>query len=75
MKPATGFAPDLVDFMMVFPTVLVTTERTHLPAPSGDCSGCSGELRRMRYPCVHVLSASEARRRLGWAKAGDPAQR
>lgn len=57
---------------MVFPVVLVTTEHKHLPAPTGDCSGCSGELRRERYPCVHVLSAGEARKRLGWVNAGDP---
>jgi hypothetical protein len=73
--PATGFVPELVEFMMVFPAVVLTTERTHQLGLSGDCSGCSGAMRRVRHPCVHALSAREARRRLNWTKAENPMQR
>ncbi|MBB6377688.1 hypothetical protein BKA01_004948 [Pseudonocardia eucalypti] len=63
-----GFVPALVEFMLVFPTVVVATEHSHLRGPLGYCSGCSGELRHVQYPCVHVRSAREARERLGWGE-------
>ncbi len=66
VRHADYTAEDLTDPFVVWyshqPEMIAAILEAHTPDDHGDCGECSGEMRSVKWPCVHVWHAEGAKR-------------